>query len=76
MVQTLFTKAPCFFCRYNGPNFFQKGTHEEFCPWHHIGSLSDRLDALPKILQAMRTAYFKEAALIRTTVADLKKEFG
>lgn len=35
-------EAPCCFCKYNGPGYFQKHTHEKDCPWHDIGGMDER----------------------------------
>lgn len=37
-----FLEAPCAFCGYNGPNYWQKGTHAVHCPWSNIGGAADR----------------------------------
>jgi hypothetical protein len=34
--------APCKWCGYNGPGYWQKGTHTEACPWHKVGGSEDR----------------------------------
>lgn len=35
-------EAPCCFCKYNGPGYFQKYTHEKDCPWHDVGGMDER----------------------------------
>lgn len=35
-------EAPCCFCGYSGPGYYQKNTHTPNCPWHTIGGLGDR----------------------------------
>lgn len=34
--------APCAWCGYDGPNYWQMGRHEHSCPFWHIGSEVDR----------------------------------
>jgi len=50
--------APCTFCKYNGPGFFQAGTHKKSCPWHHIGGYSERIDFFVEALEERRIKVF------------------
>lgn len=34
--------APCGCCGYNGPGYWQAGTHKESCPFFTIGGETDR----------------------------------
>ena len=34
--------APCKWCGYNGPSYWQSGSHSKECPWHKVGGSSDR----------------------------------
>jgi len=38
--------APCRWCGYNGPDYWQPGTHPESCPWHRVGGRVARRDLL------------------------------
>lgn len=35
-------EAPCHWCGYNGPNYWQAGTHHEGCPVRGIGGMVER----------------------------------
>ena len=45
--------APCVFCNYDGPEYWQQHTHDRKCPWHRIGGLAERRDALPAVLKTL-----------------------
>ncbi len=47
--------APCVFCGYNGPGYWQTGTHAKDCPWHDIGSIAYREEEIQN-LKAIVTA--------------------
>jgi hypothetical protein len=34
--------ALCVFCDYNGSNYWQKGTHNKYCPFFIVGGVQDR----------------------------------
>lgn len=34
--------APCRWCAYNGPNYWQAASHDKDCPWHTIGGSAAR----------------------------------
>ena len=34
--------AKCVFCSYNGPGYWQPGTHSKSCPWHSVGGMDER----------------------------------
>ena len=38
--------APCCFCGYNGPGYYQAHTHSENCPFYEIGGGEERKHAL------------------------------
>lgn len=38
--------APCRWCAYNGPGYWQEGTHAASCPWRKIGGEVARLDVM------------------------------
>lgn len=38
--------APCIFCGYNGPNYWQPHTHNKSCPFFEIGGDREREHAL------------------------------
>lgn len=62
---TLHRNAPCPFCGYSGPNFFQAGTHAADCPWHNIGGLSERLLAFDDVVSDL----FREVRRLRVALA-------
>ena len=47
-----FLDAPCTFCGYNGPGYYQEGTHAESCPWNKIGGRYYREMELSSVLRA------------------------
>jgi len=51
-----FLEAPCKFCKYNGPGYWQVGTHAESCPWRDIGGEADRKGRLPQVIREIRDA--------------------
>jgi hypothetical protein len=46
--------APCIFCGYNGPNYFQAGTHAMSCPWREVGGATAREQLYPKVIEGLR----------------------
>ena len=44
-------EAPCMFCGYSGPGYWQWESHFAGCPWRRIGGIYDRRTALPFILE-------------------------
>jgi len=48
-------EAPCIFCGYDGPDYWQGGTHRQECPWHGVGGEAERREALRGVVGAMRT---------------------
>ena len=55
--------APCIFCGYNGPGYFQRGSHKVGCPWHSIGGAQEREDALNEwLLGIMARNFYRERA--------------
>ena len=43
-------KGPCFWCGYNGSNFYKTGTHEKYCPWYKIGGWEERQEKLLEVI--------------------------
>lgn len=43
-------RAPCVFCGYDGPNFFQVGSHPKTCPFHDIGGVDERLERVERMV--------------------------
>jgi hypothetical protein len=43
--------APCKWCGYNGPGYWQAGTHSVACPWRTVGGEASRVALLPSILR-------------------------
>ena len=43
-------EAPCVFCGYNGPNYWQAGSHDKNCPWHDVGGGYERMDLLREVV--------------------------
>lgn len=41
--------APCMWCDYKGPGYYQAFTHEIDCPWHAIGGLNERMEQLDRL---------------------------
>lgn len=53
-------KAPCMFCGYKGEGYWQRGTHDERCPWRYVGGEFDRDQKLRDVVlspPARRTSY-------------------
>ena len=48
--------APCVFCGYNGEGYWQRGTHETFCPWRDVGGEGERRERLREIMAARSPA--------------------
>ena len=40
--------APCVFCGYNGPGYYQAKTHKKHCYWYHVGGREEREFAVVK----------------------------
>jgi len=38
--------APCVFCKYNGPGYYQPHTHKKWCPFYEIGGDRERENAI------------------------------
>lgn len=68
MTNPLVERAPCVFCGYNGRGFFQAGTHHEDCPWHNIGGVLDRYEALDD----MPVDLIKQVKQLRDLIAEGK----
>ena len=37
-------KPPCRVCGYNGPRYYQSGTHAKYCFFYNIGGLNERIE--------------------------------
>ncbi len=59
--------APCRWCGYNGPDYWQKGTHATDCPWWRIGGEVDRERAL------VAPAPIKRADEMQPVVDELRR---
>ena len=46
----LTARGPCFWCGYNGPNFFQEKTHQKYCPWYGLGGQLEREKVLLRVI--------------------------
>ena len=53
-----FSEAPCCFCRYNGPGFFQAKTHKMSCPFYHVGGKDERIEFVIKALNEFRVQVY------------------
>lgn len=51
--------APCKFCEYNGPGYYQKFTHHPACPWRRIGGREEREELMNKLLPMILGLYFE-----------------
>lgn len=57
-------QAPCPFCGYNGPEYWQKGTHASACPYYVAGGREERIDMLiPFIINIVKQ--YMEMVLIK-----------
>ena len=63
--------APCIFCGYNGPNYYQPKTHDRNCPFYNS---FDREDDLREIFSALRPR-LEEAEREITALNDEYKNF-
>ena len=57
-----FFKAPCMFCGYNGPGYFQKGTHASACPYYGVGGLAERKEMIGPFLSDIVKLYMENVA--------------
>lgn len=48
--------APCLFCGYNGPGFYQANTHRVSCPWYRVGGIKPRRARLVPAVRAALAA--------------------
>ena len=46
--------APCICCGYNGRGYWQKETHDYYCPFYEVGGVLDRIEKVRKILTGFR----------------------
>ena len=47
-------KAPCICCGYNGKHYWQKNTHDYYCPFYEIGGWPERVAKVKKVLTGYR----------------------
>ena len=45
--------APCVFCGYNGPGYWQSGTHDWRCPWYWRVGFEERQRVLSAFLRLL-----------------------
>lgn len=57
--------APCIFCGYSGEGYFQRGTHDESCPWRNIGGFIERRRAFPLVIENLATQLAAEREKVR-----------
>ena len=50
---TKLLSAPCVFCGYNGPNYWQIHSHAKDCLWYDIAGMEERKELLPDLLVIM-----------------------
>lgn len=48
--------APCVFCGYNGPGYWQPITHRPECPWYHLGGGFERSVSLRGVIASRKNA--------------------
>jgi hypothetical protein len=48
--------APCAWCDYSGPGYWQPGTHAPDCPWHRVGGEEERKRRFRAVAHARRAA--------------------
>lgn len=46
-------EAPCAFCGYSGPNYWQSMTHLPLCPWRRVGGDVERINRLRGVLKEL-----------------------
>lgn len=39
-------EGPCIFCKYNGPRYYEAGSHQQSCPWYQVAGIDTRYDRL------------------------------
>jgi hypothetical protein len=54
--------APCPFCTYNGPGYFQKGTHASACPYYSVGGKEQRISFLAPFIIDLIKQYVEAVA--------------
>jgi len=63
-LKTYFNQAPCIFCGYDGPGFYQNDTHDKSCPYY--SNSIDREDFIEHyLLPYMIYLYKKSVKLIK-----------
>jgi hypothetical protein len=66
-------EAPCIFCGYSGPNYFQARTHGDSCPWRQVGGMFERQSLIPEMLADLVQENLRLRTL-RTTVRERELE--
>ena len=59
-----FLRAPCVFCGYNGPNYYQEKSHHETCPFHNVGGVEERREVLLDISRVVGAALRRDHRVI------------
>ena len=59
MIYNVLLDAPCNFCGYNGPGYFQAGTHYLQCVWYSVGGYSERIDYFVRLIKENRILFHK-----------------
>lgn len=55
-------EAPCPFCGYDGPEYWQKRSHASACPYYVVGGYDERVELLKTFLVDIVKQYIKAVA--------------
>jgi len=59
-IQEALLDAPCSFCNYNGPGYYQAKTHSKSCVWYHVGGHDERIKYFIKAIKRHRVQIYPE----------------
>lgn len=65
MSEDLRLAAPCIWCGYKGPNYWQAGTHEVICPCFNISGIDERQKMLLSRSETLRTLRAERDRVLR-----------
>ena len=65
--------APCLWCGYNGPRYWQIGSHSSDCPYFPVGAREAREELLPTILSTLFAQVRRDKAGLVTVTEALRE---
>ena len=71
-------RPKCLFCDYNGPNFYQSGSHHKYCPFHDIAGVEARLDLIETFIRTAgkRMREGRKTMLLRSFIPLKVRDLG